>query len=131
MEERRPAVITLHPWWAHAIVGSTKRVENRSWAPGPRLQVGDWLYIHAGARRPSAADVVLLRSCTEPAGVDAATLLSLPGGAILGRARYLGVDCIDSTPWDIPGWWHWRLGEVERIDPIACKGQLGLWSLPG
>lgn len=122
------AVITLHPWWAMAVLTAKKRCENRTWLP--RLEPGDWLYIHAGSRRPSRADRDLLASCCGPAGVDMAPLLEARGGAVIGRARYLGSDTAQLTPWDLPGWLHWRLGEVETIEPIRCSGQLGIWRLP-
>ena len=32
------------------------------------------------------------------------------------------------TPWDVPGQWHWRLADVERVEgQPSVKGQLGLW----
>lgn len=122
--------LTIYPWWAAAIVCGVKTTENRSWLP--RLQLGDRLAIHAGARRVNRADTEALRRQLADAGcrsdVALASLLQAPTSAIVGVVEYLGADMDVITPWDVPGLWHWRLGEVQAITPIPCAGALGLWT---
>lgn len=122
--------LTIYSWWAAAIVRGVKTTENRSWKPP--LQTGDRFLVHAGARRVNRADTEALRGQLAEAGCssDAAlrSLLAAPQAAIVGVAEFLGADQDVTTPWDIPGLWHWRIGEVTPITPIPCGGALGLWT---
>jgi hypothetical protein len=134
--------ITLWPEWAWAICALGKRVENREWLPGPRLIVGDRLAIHAGkhlggrAGEPAAdeaSDAVLdmYRRATgetfPPGWPDA--FEDCPRSAIVAVATVTGFDRNQRTGWDVPGAWHWRLGDVRVLPvPVPCRGAQGLWA---
>ncbi len=134
--------ITLWPEWAYAICALGKRVENRSWAPGRALAVGDKIAIHAGkhpgGRSGYAAFVAAILNVTDmhrrandgaaPAGLRTA-LQVCPRSAIVAVATVAGFDEEQRTGWDVPGSWHWRLSDVVVFaDPIACGGAQGLWT---
>lgn len=118
--------LTIHPWWAAAIVRGLKPTENRSWRPN--LQPGDRLLVHAGVRRASAEDRRRLRVQLLAAGVPDLDLLTAPTGRIVGSVTYLGCDTDQRTPWDIPGCWHWRLGDAQEVLGAVLPGRLGLWT---
>lgn len=149
--DRLPALTILQPW-AHLIVHGAKRVENRSWAPTVRgLVVGDYFALHAGMRVDLAhwACAYKMMPTTEPAPLRALVErvvhttparearaiagASMPLGAVVGVARLAGLE--DGAPLEgDPYWfgpWGWRLDEVTAIDPVPCKGALGVWPLRG
>jgi len=38
----------------------------------------------------------------------------------------------ECTPWAIEGAWHWPIESVVPLtEPVACRGALGFWRLPG
>ena len=54
-----------------------------------------------------------------------------PTGAVVALATYLGCDREQRTGWDVPGQWHWRLGDVRPLaEHVPCRGAQGLWRLP-
>lgn len=110
--------LTLIQPWGTLIVHHGKNVENRTW---PTRHRGP-LLVHAGAKidpdgyvRASEHGIVL------PDPDD------LPRGGIIGIVNV--TDCVqDSTsPWAIPGQWHWLLADATALPFDACRGQLGLW----
>jgi hypothetical protein len=122
-------ILTIYPWWAAAIVRGLKPTENRSWAPN--LAPGDVLHIHAGARRPSAADRAALLKQLADAGLSpsrADALLAAPAGRVVGSVVFDGVDTEQRTPWDVAGLQHWRLSSPTILAGPALSGRLGLWS---
>ena len=149
----RVMALTLWPWWALSIRDHGKRVENRGWAP-VRLQVGhlgERIAIHAGVRVPTRDDLdswlLTIGLADRAAHPELAPLefLSLDtddpahirflraaiaevAGRVICTARLVGVDRDQRTPWDVPGQWHWRLADVERVEgqPVV-RGRLGLW----
>jgi hypothetical protein len=55
-----------------------------------------------------------------------------PRGVILGTVELVDIvlDC-DCSPWAMPGHFHWKLANPERLDePIPYTGALGLWDWP-
>lgn len=143
--------LTLHQPWATCIAQHGKRVENRTWAPPPSI-IGQRIAIHAGMKLNRE---VCLRLFDE---IDLAPASKLPLGAVVATARVAGwVRCDETTfvrdrghrepTLDFFGvteqqardalsssWWigpiGWILDHVIAIEPVACKGAQGLWSLP-
>lgn len=118
--------------WATAIASGLKKIETRSWAPAYRGR----LVIHASARNTfyfdrQAYEVIynLMPSANFEHGaiVAVATLFACVRteeirDGISERERLLG-DYSD-------GRWAWLLHHVLWVDPVPCKGKLGLWTLP-
>lgn len=75
---------TVYPWWAFAFCHLGKNVENRGWKPSKtQLAHGEWVAIHAGARKLSGArfpETSELMSLAD----DATGLRGGPGGGWLG-----------------------------------------------
>lgn len=136
--------ITLWPEWAWAICRLGKRVENRTWTPQPRIQIGDRFAIHAGKHlggRPGAtargealqsvAHMARLAFPDADTGFTARDLLACTTSAIVCTAVLDAVDTVGRTAWDVPRSWHWRLRDVVVLDtPIAMGGRQGLWRVP-
>jgi len=148
---RLRALTILQPW-AHLIVHGAKRVENRTWAPTVRgLVVGEYFALHAGMRIDLAHWSCAYKTMPTTEAAPLRTLLervvhttperearaiagaSMPLGAVVGVARLAGLE--DGAPLaGDPYWfgpWGWRLDEVTAIEPVACKGALGVWTLRG
>jgi len=68
----------------------------------------------------------LLGTTTErPALLD----LMAPGH-VVAIVRVTGCDLDQRTPWDVPGQYHWRFGDVRALtEPVPCRGAQGLWRL--
>jgi hypothetical protein len=138
------ALTIMQPWGSiiAGLPGLTrpKRVENREWLPPPRI-AGRWLAIHAG-KGFDHAGLMALRGL----GVRA---IDWPRGAVIACCRVTGyLDARDGTPrlqGDLPAWarsamaveehtwWTgpvgWLLDDVVTIEPVACRGALGVWRL--
>lgn len=122
----------MHRPWAEAIAAGLKDVENRTW-PAPFTGP---LAIHAGLQ----VDVSAARNHL----IVAHGLVPGPGGAIVAVAELTGCHFHGDTgagcayrgsaacsAWAEPNRWHWQLADVRRLpEAIACRGALGLWSLP-
>lgn len=95
--------------YPHHIFHDDKDVENRDWPTKGR----GWIIIHAGVSTSELAD----------------SQMHLPRGGVVGLARI--VDCV--TAMDSP-WFFGKYGFVLRdafpLPLIACRGQLGFFSLP-
>lgn len=123
--------LTLHQPWAWAIAHSTKRLENRTWAPPPSL-VGKYLAIHAGAEPRSRAD---RERCSDICAELGAEESKLVFGAIVAVARVTGSR--QSAPdFGDPQleWWAgpvaWALDDVVALpSPVPCKGAQLLWTV--
>lgn len=154
---RKPVVppplraLTLQRPWSAAIVRGPKRVENRTWFP-PAMLLGHTIAIHAGltyddhlswpdgwsAPADPPVGIVgvarLLGAATREGSQRIQT--RLPGRSIPlteeERARIKGrLLRIDEDPWAnrMPGTVWWLLGEPIAIEPVHCKGSLGLWTV--
>lgn len=113
--------ITLIRPWPWAILHAGKRIENRSWAPS--LKPGDLLAIHAGNKwdQVDANWIARYFNISVPSKADHVA------GAIVGIARFVGVVYKSPNEWFF-GPVGWLLDDVRAIDPIPCRGALGLWS---
>lgn len=126
--------ITVRQPWAWAIIHGGKGVENRT-----RNLAGDYrgtVAIHAGLA-PFEQDNMASRAHRAAHGSEIPTQLTF--GAIIGIARLWAVHqatpgdlCCPrgSTNWGEPDVWHLCLTDPRPVDPIPCRGQLGLWTPP-
>ena len=124
------ALTVKHPW-AWAIARGPKRIENRSWAPSWRGR----LFIHAGLARPTREDV---RLCARWAGGvlprEVQAWCDDTAGCLVATAELVDVappEVHVDDHWALPGYCHWILRDVEPIEPVPCRGRLGLWWVPG
>ncbi len=140
--------LTLHRPWPEAICRHGKLIENRVWAPPPKVR-GRPMLLHAGAYFDGAgADAIreLGFSVTPkgeaPQGLvgicrvvgvlrEGPTPLSLPRVAsVYDRAYQKHVESLTTSPW-FSGPWGWVLADVVELpEAVPCKGALGLWT-PG
>jgi hypothetical protein len=121
--------LTLQKPWGWAIIHGGKDVENRTWHTdhlGPLL-------IHQGKGfDPSAAQFPAFAGVAPRAGSRQSRLMDMTG-VILGRVEVTGCHwggpgCC-SSPWAIPGQWHWQLeNPVALRTLVAARGKLGLWT---
>ena len=106
-----------------------KRTEIRSW---PLSHFGT-VAIHAGkAWDPPSAQGDAMRDWVAANGLDGIDLAYCEG-KILAVADLTGFHPASGTccpPWGVPdhGQFHWILDNVRPLaEPVACRGQLGLW----
>lgn len=123
--------ITIHQPWAALIMRGEKRVENRNWGTQFRGQIA----IHAS--KPPADVCPAWDSQWEKYD-------PLVFGAVIGVVEILNCLHISEVqrawvqrlyPWlrthqHVQGPWCWVIGNVQRLKPIHCRGQQGLWNLP-
>lgn len=116
--------LTLYQPMAWAISDFTKRIENRSWKPWAGVT---HLAIHAGMKfHQDHVDQIL-----EVFGREVPPKDELPYGRIVAVARLAGYVEASDDPW-FSGPYGWLLEDVRKlVEPIRCKGSLGLWKLPG
>jgi hypothetical protein len=114
--------LTIKQPYADAIAHGAKRTENRS-RPIPAKHIGARILIHAGLT--DDRDAVLCRGTDWPD----------TRGAVIATARLVGCHQANPTgilccaPWGFEGAWHWQLADVQPLPvPVACRGQLGLWT---
>lgn len=137
--------ITLTQPWASLLVMGFKRIETRSWNTrytGP-------LTIHAGQSMPCKLGERLTLGEFEVERDRAGLLLRgpiawpyrLPQGAIIGTCELMYTRSTDSSeckPDDRNrslgdfslGRYAWYLSSARRFPTTACKGALGLWTVP-
>jgi hypothetical protein len=118
--------VTVRQPFAWAIAAGFKEIENRSWAP--RFEPGELVAIHAAVAAPAADDV---RRVQKLIGRRASLPEDYDCGAIVAVGRVAKVVTSSRSAW-FSGPLGWVLQDVTPVpDPIDCKGQLGLWNLPG
>ncbi len=130
--------ITLTQPWATLVALGAKRIETRSWATrytGPLAihaaksipgWVSDWFMQNGYAR-------VTLAHC----GVhQVSDLKKLPRGAVIATCELVNVISVEElSPCEAerafgdysPGRFAWLLQNVHVIEPVECRGALGLW----
>lgn len=137
--------ITVKQPWASAIASGMKTVENRT-RPHPwNKAIGQRIAIHAGQTWDRTADGYRpplltvweadLRNRWKNSYPTAALLTytipgSLPQGFILATATLSSIHVCDGgcSEWAQPGQHHLTLTDIVTLqEPIAAKGQLGLW----
>lgn len=106
-----------------------KRWENRTWTP--KIDTGEWIAIHSGARRYHPLGASHRTLWPEPA--------ELPCSAIVGLVRFGAPRPyreVAGEPWTIAPpegreGWCWPAVQCWPLaTPVACAGALGLWTLP-
>ena len=124
--------LSLTQPWATAIFRLNKKIETRSWKTDYRGQIA----IHAAQVFPKAA-----REFATTERTLGRIPSRLPLGAIIGFVTIMGmrrtedirdqISAIERLYGDYStGRWAWMLTGFISIDPIPCKGHLGLWTLP-
>lgn len=126
--------LTVKQPWAWAIAHHEKRVENRTWKP---KDPPDFLAIHAGKK-----DRDYVRSALNHLeGQKGIPIKDLPHPDLIPYGAVVAVSKIARIVEDraeLPAgqdrWWDgpvgWVLEDVTPIDPVECRGALGLWDLP-
>lgn len=147
--------LTIKRPWCHCILHLGKRIENREWKrPGvpPVCRYRGELYLHAGMGwDPNAGR--LLRESGAVERITAAILgdrnQPYQTGVIVARCRAIAHINPDGRVWldadetmEAPAlaasldlrWWHGGyalvLADVQLIEPVPCKGRLGVWKVP-
>jgi len=129
--------LTLRQPWATLVAIGAKRVETRSWKTSYRGLVA----IHSSAAEPFWCRELRL---VEPFyQALAGQPMDLPHGLVLCVAELAACrECNGQTTAEIgypesefgdfrPGYWRFELSDIHPLrNPIACKGALGLWSIP-
>jgi hypothetical protein len=117
--------VTVRQPWAWAIARGFKDIENRSWYP--RLDPGDELAIHAAAAAPTWEDV---QRVTKLLGRRTEVPEEFDCGCVVATARFVRAVEASRSRW-FGGPIGWVLERVKPLrEPVDCKGQLGLWSMP-
>lgn len=124
--------LTLTQPWATLVALEAKRVETRNW----RTRYHGPLTIHAGRRFPREA--IDLASQLR---VEGMIPWPLPFGAVIATAELLDCVPVEKVKDRLSGFerrvgnysegrYAFILGMVHRVDPIPCRGALGMWTLP-
>jgi len=85
---------TVYPWYAFAFTSLGKQCENRTWKP--TLAHGEWVAIHAGARKlggarhPKLGELLDLVRDAEAAGWESEV-------TEFGRVRFIETDALEPT----------------------------------
>lgn len=120
--------LTLHRPWAGLILYGNKGVENRSWAPPPRL---GRIALHAGRTLNRA----LLTDLEEQLGQPVRDELTDQG--LVGTVRVMGAHSAARCPggpachtWAAETGWHWMLSSPWPLPrPVPARGHQKLWAL--
>jgi activating signal cointegrator 1 len=130
--------ITLYQPYATAIPIGWKTNETRGWSTTWRGLIA----IHAARERSrSVMDVdEKARELLAQAAFSINLLPAFPRGAIVAVARLVNVVHVEHVGpiSDLerafgdygPGRFAWRLEDIKALEPIACKGQQGIWDVP-
>lgn len=119
--------LTLWRPWPWAILHAGKRVENRGWKP-PAWILGEPVALHAGKK----LDLEALEDMRD--GLYGESAMRAPDEhpmGVVGVVRFSGHSTDSIDPWASPGAIAWHISEVIDLpEPIACRGEQGLWVLP-
>lgn len=128
LDQKVVRALTLWRPWDSAILFGGKRIENRPWAPWPRIH-GLFICLHAGQKydRDAAVAMVEAKLYTPPSPSSIYT----KAGVIVGVARVTGSVTESDDPW-FSGPYGWLLDDVTAFkEPVAAKGMQGLWKVEG
>ena len=115
--------LSIRQPWAWLICAGHKPWENRTWKTNYRGQ----LLIHAGLKVDKDG-----YTFAKSMGIDVPD--DLATGAIVGAANMIGILDHTAHPVDNPwafGPYCWRMHDATHMDPIPCKGRLGLFTVEG
>ncbi len=115
--------LTLIRPWGYAIAHLGKDIENRTW--NCYLKPGDFIAIHNGKKWDESA-IECMADCMN-VHTDV-TREQDQDSQIIAVARFQGNVSDSESDWFV-GPVGWRLENVVPINPVACKGQQGLWRL--
>ena len=139
--------LTVRQPYASAIALGPKRVENRTrktyyrgvlaihaglavnWLAADRAWIAAGLapYVRGASRRAWTASL-WLGAVVAVADVTGCHWHDRDQGCGSGAHRIGHLTC---SEWAMRGQWHWELDNVRPLaEPVACKGALGLWTLP-
>lgn len=135
--------LTVHPPWSFAIAAGWKPIENRVWRTnhrGPLAIHASARWDHRGAIRVAELSRAVVVKTDMSAIVAVVELVDIHHSTTCirpPRERHLHPDGgFTCSPWAVGvgetrGMWHWELATVRRLpEPVPCKGQQQLWSLP-
>lgn len=123
--------LTVRQPWAHLITCGQKPIENRT----RTIRYRGPIALHAGKALDRHALTALTRAWpagTIPAAPDLVTGAIIAVVELVDSHRAGSEVCDgDCERWGRPGpdGFHWRLAAPAPVDPIPCRGQLGLWQL--
>lgn len=113
--EKEVLVITVKQPWANLIIFGNKDIENRSWQTYHRGEI----FIHAAKQDDKEAMGVY--------GAGFNVKEDFKRGAIIGSVEITDMVRDSKSKW-FNGPIGWVLKNPKPIDPIFCKGKLGLWT---
>lgn len=138
--------ITLHQPWASLIAAGFKTVETRSWPTNVRGPIA----IHAG-KKAADSGIQDVKDALPPAAIypdqpnrildyifnERWVLGAIVAIADVRDCRRMDAEWIDALdPVEQALGDHkadrygWILGDVQRIEPVACRGSQGIWDVP-
>ncbi len=109
--------LTVHQPFADLIARGLKDVENRSWAVTYRGP----LYIHASLKPDRDA---YDKHAPE---IQLPEFHAMKRGGIVGVATLVDIVRDSTSPWAIPGCYHWVLEKAEPLDFEPMSGAQGIW----
>ena len=124
--------LSLTQPWATLVASGRKQIETRSWSTRYRGP----LFIHAAKTFPGYAKTFACEVYGNPALIP-----YMPLGALVARVYLLDVRTTEYMSTRItteerrygdytPGRFAWIISNIESIEPLPCKGALGLWEVP-
>jgi len=119
--------ITVRQPWAWGIAWAGKPIENRSWFTNYRGE----LAIHA-ASTFSRREYEWARTFMLGLGIETPAAGALDTGRVVAVTRLVDVrkTTSDLAQWETAGGYAFILENTKPIQPFACRGQQGLWSIP-
>lgn len=115
--------LSLQQPWLYAITDLDKRIENRTWKLS-HLVIGQRIALHASLKDDQLGYSEILRI----AGVQVPA--DLPRGCIVATAIVGGNVIASDDKWFF-GPYGWLLTDIRKLsEPVYCKGDLGLWTVP-
>lgn len=124
-------IITVHEPWAWAFFLAGKDVENRSRATTHRGPLA--IQVSKKQLKPDELDEIqnfIVKAGGLLASIHVGTVDVSLRGHIIGVVDV--VDCLggclnSSSPWAIPGYYHWVITNPRRVKPVPIVGQLGIF----
>lgn len=128
-EKDEMVALSIKQYWLYAITDLGKDIENRTWKP-PQRAIGTRIALHASQQvdHGNAERVRALGGLSRISFNEG--IRHTATGAIVATAKLEGYCTQSSSRW-FSGPIGWILSDVRKLEePIPCKGQLGLWTVP-